>query len=87
MIDCEKVYVVEEEEVVDYNRYCEIWLFATEDIARSFMKKRLARKNEEYKFYEDGSVEINVEGSFSWTLNIGFNDNTYDIWTYSKEVM
>lgn len=80
------VYVVVETEVIDYGLHYNVWVYETLDKAKSFLGTRTAELNREYAFYDEGSVVDDCDTLFSWTKNIGFEDNVYEISIEKKEV-
>lgn len=81
------VYVVVETEVIDYVLHYNVWVFGTIDKAKSFFDTRTAELNREYAFYDEGCVLDDGDTLFSWTKNIGFDDNVYEISIEKKEVL
>lgn len=80
-------YAVVEMTVYDYLNSINVWVFETLDKAKSFLSTRKADLNQAYGFYDNGCVLDENNMLFSWTLNLGFNDNCYDIRIERKEVL
>ena len=81
-----KVYAVQTLETDAYIPTIKVEIFSTREKAKEYFDEQVQRYKNILDTDNYGVIEFDDDGSFSWTDEIGFNENTVDITIKELEV-